>query len=84
MKGFWKIVPHTFEEDKEGFFANIFSKGVYLYEEHPHEYFKEKLTGGKYHSNVLVGSNPQIETIFQTNLKKTSGIDRVSQAGGGL
>jgi hypothetical protein len=83
-KGYWKIVPHIFEGDKESFFASIFSKGIYLYEEDPHEYFTNKLTGGKYTSNVLVGGNSQIESIFQKDLEETGGHDNVSQAGGGL
>lgn len=83
-KGYWKIVPHIFEGDREGFFASIFSKGVYLYEENPHEYFTTKLAGGKYTSNVLVGGNSQIESIFQKDLEETGGHDNVSQAGGGL
>jgi hypothetical protein len=42
------------------------------------------LTGGKYTSNVLVGGNSQIESIFQKDLEETGGHDNVSQAGGGL
>jgi len=83
-RGYWKIIPHVFEGDKEGFFAGIFSKGVYLYENDPHEYFLEKLIGGKYSNNVLVGGNPQIESVFQKDLEETGGHDNVSQAGGGL
>jgi hypothetical protein len=83
-KGYWKIVPHIFEGDKESFFASIFSKGIYLYEEDPHEYFTNKLTGGKYTSNLLVGGNSQIESIFQKDLEETGGHDNVSQARGGL
>jgi hypothetical protein len=83
-KGYWKIVPHIFEGDKDGFFAAIFSQGVYMYEEHPHEYFLEKLEGGKYKSGQLVGGNPQIETVFQRDLEETGGHDNVSQRGGGL
>ncbi|MEG7978449.1 MAG: hypothetical protein NY202_00560 [Mollicutes bacterium UO1] len=52
-KGSFKIVPNIFEGDKNGFFAGIFNKGVYLYEQHPHEYFLEKGETGNFPRGVL-------------------------------
>src|SRR4051812_2002206 len=52
-KGYFKIVPNIFEGDKNGFFAGIFNRGVYVYEDNPQEYFLEKGEEGDFVRGVL-------------------------------
>ncbi|CAI2192967.1 18401_t:CDS:2, partial [Funneliformis geosporum] len=73
QKGYYKLVPHILEGDKDGFFAGIFSKGVYLYEEHPHEYYTIKLERGKYTNTLLVGGNPQVEIYKSSYVRRQDG-----------
>src|SRR5690242_12696289 len=68
-KGYWKIVSNIYEGDKDGFFAGIFSKGVYVYEEHPHEYFLEKVEVGKIKRGVLNKDPVMTNTTIQVNYK---------------
>lgn len=74
-KGYFKIVPNIFEGDKNGYFAGIFSKGVYVYEEHPHEYFLEKLEVGKIERGILNKDPVGTNTTIQVNYKSSVGRD---------
>ncbi|CAI2192423.1 13901_t:CDS:10, partial [Funneliformis geosporum] len=74
-KGYWKIVPNIFEGDREGFFAGIFSKGVYLYEETPEEYFLAKGESGNYQRKILNKDPVLINTTIQVNHKSAVGRD---------
>lgn len=74
-KGYFKIVPHIFQGDKNGFFAGIFSRGVYLYKEHPDEYFLEPLEKGKFERGILNSDPVGTSTTIQTDYKSSIGRD---------
>ena len=78
-KGYFKIVPNIFQGDKEGFFASIFSKGVYMYKEHPDEYFLEPLESGNFQRGILnkdpVGTNTTIQTDYKNSIGRDNQTD---------
>ncbi|CAG8579720.1 6827_t:CDS:2, partial [Cetraspora pellucida] len=63
--------------DKNGFFAGIFNRGVYVYEEHPHEYFLEKGETGKFERGVLNKDPVMTNTTIQINHKSAIGRDNL-------
>ena len=75
QKGYFKIVPNIFEGDKNGFFAGIFNRGVYLYENHPSEYFLEKGEMGNFVRGVLNKDPVMTNTTIQVNYKSAIGRD---------
>jgi hypothetical protein len=74
-KGYFKIVPNIFQGDQGGFFASIFSRGVYLYEKHPDEYFLEPLESGKFGRGILNTDQVGVNTTIQTDYKSSIGRD---------
>src|SRR5215218_5854302 len=76
-KGYFKIAPNIYEGDRDGFFAGIFSKGVYMYENHPHEYFLEKGETGDFHREVLNKDPVFTNTTIQVNHKSAIGRDNL-------
>jgi len=76
-KGYYKIVPNIFEGDKNGFFAGIFNRGVYLYENHPSEYFLEKGETGNFPRGVLNKDPVMTNTTIQINHKSAIGRDNL-------
>jgi hypothetical protein len=81
-KGYFKIVPNIFQGDKNGFFAGIFSRGVYLYEKHPDEYFLEPLESGEFKSGILNTDQVSTNTTIQTNYKSSIGRDNQTDVDG--
>lgn len=77
QKGYWKIVANIFEGDKNGYFAALFSKGVYVYEEHPHEYFLAKGEKGEFVRGVLNKDPVMTNTTIQINHKRAVGRDNL-------
>lgn len=74
-KGYYKIVPNIFQGDKGGFFAGIFSRGIYLYEKHPDEYFLEPLESGKFERGIVNDDPVMTNTTIQVNHKSAIGRD---------
>jgi hypothetical protein len=74
-KGYYKIVPNIFQGDREGFFASIFNRGVYVYEEHPNEYFLEKGEEGSFERGILNKDPVMTNTTIQVNHKSAIGRD---------
>src|SRR6185312_8378519 len=66
-----------FEGDKNGFFAGIFNRGVYLYENHPSEYFLEKGETGNFPRGVLNKDPVMTNTTIQINHKSAIGRDNL-------
>jgi len=82
QKGYFKIVPNIFQGDRDGFFASIFSKGVYMYEEHPDEYFLEPLEEGKFARGILNTNQVSTNTTIQTDYKSSIGRDNQTDVDG--
>ncbi|CAJ0824347.1 6874_t:CDS:2 [Entrophospora sp. SA101] len=74
-KGYYKIIPHIFEKDEEGYFARIFSQGVYIYEGHPRECFLEEGERGEFERGILNRDPVMVNTTIQENYSSSIGRD---------
>jgi hypothetical protein len=74
-KGFIKLVPITFERDPHGYFSSIFSQGTYVYDEHPHEYYLERIQNLQHTNASLRQDASATITTIEENYSSAIGRD---------
>jgi len=74
-KGFIKFIPITLENDPDGYFASIFSQGTYVYDNHPHEYYLERIQDLQHVNASLLQTTTATMTTIQENYTSSIGRD---------
>jgi hypothetical protein len=75
QKGYIKAIPNVLEGDRNGYFASLLSRGVYVYDHDPSEYFKEKVERQSHENVSLLQTTTLTMTTIQENYSSAIGRD---------